>query len=121
MTAAGEANITISLTKSLSYCGVSRIAWYYTKKPRDPTINGRIESLIMVVAKTRPTYGACRMVAQLARQLGAPVNCKRVSGIYQKLGWTALRMCKSEIIRSGRRLPKPVELNQFWEVDMSYI
>ena len=30
-------------------------------------------------------------------------------------------MRKSEIIRSGRRLPKPVEPNQFWEADMSYI
>ena len=30
-------------------------------------------------------------------------------------------MRKSEIIRSGRRLPKPVEPNQFWEADMSYM
>ena len=30
-------------------------------------------------------------------------------------------MRKSEIIRSGRKLPKPVEPNQFWEADMSYI
>ena len=75
----------------------------------------------MVVAKTRPTYGTRRMAAQLARQLGAPVNRKKVSRIYRKLGWTAPRMRKSEIIRSGRRLPKPVEPNQFWEADMSYI
>ena len=30
-------------------------------------------------------------------------------------------MRKSEIIRSGRRLPKPVEPNRFWEASMSYI
>jgi hypothetical protein len=35
MTAAGEAGMTISLTKSLSYCGVSRTAWYYARKPGD--------------------------------------------------------------------------------------
>ena len=121
MTAAREASMTISLTKSLSYCGVSRTAWYYARKPRDPAIDGKMESLIIEVAKTRPTYGTRRMAAQLARQLGAPVNRKKVFRIYRKLGWTAPRMRKSEIIRSGRRLPKPVEPNQFWEADMSYI
>ncbi len=35
MTAAGEAGMTISLTKPLSYCGVSRTAWYYAGKPGD--------------------------------------------------------------------------------------
>ena len=35
MTAAGEAGMTISLTKPLSYCGVSRTAWYYARKPGD--------------------------------------------------------------------------------------
>ena len=82
MTAVGEAGTTISLTKSLSYCGVSKTAWYYARRPRDPAIDGKMESLIIVVAKTRPTYGTRRMAAQLTRQLGAPVNRKRVSRIY---------------------------------------
>ncbi len=86
MTAAGESGMTISLTKSLSYCGVSRTAWYYTRRPRNPAIDGRMESLIMEVAKTRPTCGTRRIAVQLARQLGAPVNRKRVSRIYRKLG-----------------------------------
>ena len=34
MTAAREASIAISLTKSLSYCGVSRTAWYYTAETK---------------------------------------------------------------------------------------
>ena len=89
MTAAREASMTISLTKSLSHCGVSRTAWYYARRPRDPAIDGRMESLIMEVAKTRPTYGTRRMAAQLVRQLGASVNRKKVSRIYRKLGWTA--------------------------------
>ena len=121
MRAAREASMTISLTKSLSYCGVSRTAWYYVRRPRDLAIDGKMESLIMEVAKTRPTYGTRRVAAQLARQLGAPVNRKKVSRIYRKLEWTAPRMRKSEIIRSGRKLPRPVEPNQFWEADMSYI
>ena len=47
MTAAREASMTISLTKSLSYCGVSRTAWYYERRPRNPAIDGRMESLII--------------------------------------------------------------------------
>ena len=81
MRAAREASMTISLTKSLSYCGVSKTAWYYARRPRDLAIDGKMESLIMEVAKTRPTYGMRRMAAQLARQLGAPVNRKKVSRV----------------------------------------
>ena len=80
-----------------------------------------MESLIMEVAKTRSTCGTRRMAAQLARQLGAPVSRKKVSGIYRKLGRTASRMREPGTIRSGRRLPKPVEPNQFREADMSYM
>ena len=97
---------------------MSKTAWYYARRPRDPAIDGKMELLIIVVAKTRSTYGTRRMAAQLTRQLGAPVNRKRVSKIYRKLGWTAPRMCKTEIIHSGRRLPKPVEPNHLWEADM---
>ena len=118
---AREASMTISLTKSLPYYGVSRTAWYCVRRSRDPAIDRRMESLIMVVAKTRSTYGTRRMAAQLVRQLGAPVNRKKMSRIYRKLEWTTPKVHKSEIIRSGRRLPKPVEPNQFWEADMSYI
>ena len=52
-----EASRTISLTKSLSYCGVSRTVWYYTRRARSVAINKRLESLIMEVARTRPAYG----------------------------------------------------------------
>ena len=86
MTAAMEASKTISLTKSLAYCGVSRTAWYYTRKPRDVAVDKKLESLIIDVARKRPTYGTRRMAAQLYRQLGAPVNRKRASRIYRKLG-----------------------------------
>lgn len=81
-----EASRTISLTKSLSYCGVSRTVWYYTRRARSVAINKRLESLIMEVARTRPAYGTQRMAAQLSRQLGAPVNRKKVSRIYRRLG-----------------------------------
>ena len=123
MTAAREASMTVSLTKSLSYCtvcpGPHGTMREEAKRTRRST--GRMESLIMVVAKTRSTYGTRRMAAQLVRQLGAPVNRKKMSRIYRKLEWTTPKVRKSEIIRSGRRLPKPVEPNQFWEADMSYI
>ena len=50
MKAARDASKTISLAKSLSYCGVSRTARYYARS-RDPAIDGRMESLIMEVGK----------------------------------------------------------------------
>ena len=43
---AREASMAINLTKSPSYCGVSMTAWYYAKRPRNPAIDGRMESLI---------------------------------------------------------------------------
>ena len=35
MMATREAGMTISLTKSRSYCGVSKTAWYHARGPRD--------------------------------------------------------------------------------------
>ncbi len=121
MTAAREACKSISLTKSLSYCGVSRTAWYYSKKPRVVAIDDAMKSEIMEIARARPTYGTRRMAAQISRQSGIPVNRKKVSRIYRKLGWTVPQMRKSEIIRSNKRLPRPTEPGRFWEADMSYI
>ena len=72
MTAAGEADMTISLTKSPSYCGVSRTAWYYARRSRDPTIDRRMESRIMEITKTRPTYGTRRMATSSLGSWGLP-------------------------------------------------
>lgn len=80
-----------------------------------------MESLIMEVAKTRSTCGTRRMAAQLARQLGAPASRKKVSKICRKPGRTAPGMRESGTIRSGRRLPRPVEPDRFREADMSCI
>ena len=111
--------MTVSLTKSLSYCGVSGTAWYHAGRPRDPAIDGRTESLIMGAARTGPACGTRRMAAQPAGRLGAPANRKKVSGICRKPGRTAPGMRESGTIRSGRRLPRPVEPNRFWEAGMS--
>ena len=82
MTAAGEAGMTISLTKSLSYCGVSRTAWYYARRPRNPAIDGRMESPIMEVAKTRPVRlpgSGLRAATALAIDMIAACLVARVS------------------------------------------
>ena len=120
MKAAAEARKSISLARSLLYCGISKTAWYYTKRPRNVATDHLMETKIMEIAEKRPTYGTRRMAAQLARQSGLPVNRKKVARIYQKLGWSTPGRRKSEIIRSNKKVPKPTAPNQFWEADMSY-
>ena len=50
MKAARDASKTISLTKLLFYCDVSRTAWHYTRSS-GLAIDGRMESLIMEAGK----------------------------------------------------------------------
>ena len=80
-----------------------------------------METKIMEIAEKKPTYGTRRMAAQLTRQSELPVNRKKVTRIYQKLGWSTPGRRKSEIIRSNKKVPKPTAPNQFWEADMSYV
>ena len=121
MKAAAEARKSISLARLLLYCGISKTARYYTKRPRNVATDHLVETKIMEIAEKRPTHGTRRMAAQLARQSGLPVNRKKVARIYQKLGWSTPGRRKSEIIRSNKKVPKPTAPNQFWEADMSYI
>ena len=74
MRAATEARKSISLARSLLYCGISKPAWYYTKRPKNVATDHLMETKIMEIAGKRPTYGTRRMAAQLARQSGLPVN-----------------------------------------------
>ena len=42
MQAVHEVNRGMSLNKTLRYCGVSKRAWYYVKKPRDVAIDANV-------------------------------------------------------------------------------
>ena len=117
-----EASDVMGLNKALKYCGLSKSAWYYTKKPRDIPIDSDMVEHIKEIATKRPTYGARRMAAQITRETDIPVNRKKIQRIYQKIGWIEPQKTKKDIIRTARRkLFKPAAPNQLWETDITYI
>ena len=81
MKAAAETRKSISLAKSLLYCGISKTAWYYTKRPRNVATDHLMETKIMEIAEERPTYGTRRMAAPLYSvftvECGMPRNSTR--------------------------------------------
>jgi putative transposase len=113
----------ISLRKALSYSGLSSCVYYYNKqqtkqaRPIDVTILEAVKRISI----ERPSFGTRRMAAILTRELGTPVNRKKVQRIFRALNWVSPAMKKSEIIRSAARLLKPEAPNTLWEADMTYI
>ena len=68
--AVGEARERMSLNKALAYCGMSKRAWYYTRRPRDVPIDVDATGRMRQIASRRPTYGTHRMAAQVSRETG---------------------------------------------------
>jgi len=120
MIAVKEMTNFMSLTKSLSYSGVSKTKWYYTKKPRSVSLNSGMVSSVQKMGASRPTYGTRRMAAALSK-LGKAVNRKQIQRIYRKLGWIEPAKSKNEIIRSNKKLLKPTAPNHLWQTDMTYL
>ena len=117
-----EASSHMSLNKALTYCGMSKRAWYYTNRPRDVPIDADAARKVRQVASRRPTYGTRRMAAQMARETGMPTNRKKIQRIYRKIGWIEPQKSKKEIIRASKRKRfKPSGPNQLWETDITYI
>ena len=113
MQAVRETSKEMSLNKALQYCGMSKHAWYYTKKPRDVMINAEITDKIRKISSKRPTYGTRRMAAQVARETGTPTNRKKIQRIYRKIGWNEPQNSKKDITRTSRRRKfKPDAPNQ---------
>ena len=98
-----ETSKEMSLNKALQYCGMSKHAWYYTKKPRDVLINAEVTYKVRKISSKRPTYGTRRMAAQVARETGIPTNRKKIQRIYRKIGWNEPQNSKNDIIRTSRR------------------
>lgn len=103
----------ISLNKSLSYSGVSKAKWYYTKKSRSISLNQTIVGMVQKTGASRPTYGTRRMAATISK-LVKPVNRKQIQRIYRKLGWIEPAKSKNEIIRSKKKRLKPTAPNRLW-------
>ena len=112
---------TLSLNKSLHYCGLSKTAWYHSARPRDVAINRAVSGAVQEIGHQRPTYETRRMAAAASRQLQTAVNRKQVQRIFRKLGWIAPRKTKKEIMPSSSRLFKPSAPNQLWRTDMTYV
>jgi putative transposase len=111
----------MSLRKALAYSGCSRRMYYYEPRRRN------IESDLIIVEKTkeialeRPCYGTRRMAAQLSRELGVPINRKRVQKIFHELNWVEPAKTKSQVIRSASRVVKATRPYEFWQTDMTYV
>ena len=122
MNAVSEAVEYMSLNKALQYCGVSKCAWHYTKKPRAIPIDANVTHRVRQIASRRPTYGTRRMAAQISRETGVSTNRKKIQRIYRKIGWNEPQKTKNDIIRASRRKRfRPTGPNQLWETDITYI
>jgi len=111
----------MSLRKALEYSGSSKQLYYYKSKQRKVALDIATVERVKEIALTRPSFGTRRMAAILTRELGVPVNRKKIQRIFRALNWTTPSMKKSEIIRSNAKLLKPEAPNILWEADMTYI
>lgn len=111
----------VGLRDALRYSGSSWNLYYHRDKPRtippDPRIVRKVEELIL----ERPSYGTRRVAAQLSRELGVPVNRKRIQKIFRALGYTEPAKTKNEIIRARDKAPKASRPCELWQTDLTYI
>ena len=110
-----------SLRDALRYSGSSWNLYYHEQSPRlippDPGIVNRVKEL----ALERPSYGSRRVAAQLSRELGVPINRKRIQRIFRTLGYTEPAKTKNEIIRAKDKAPKASSPFELWQTDLTYI
>ena len=112
----------ISLRKALQYSGCSRNLYYNREPtPRVIGLDPSVVDAVQRIALRRPSYGTRRMTAMLSRELGRPVNRKRVQRAYRALDWIEPSKRKSETIRSTTRTAKATRLYGLREGDPTYI
>lgn len=113
----------LSLRKALEYSGASRQLYYYRPKKdgRSVSLDPVTVELVKKIALARPSFGTRRMAAVLTRELGVPVNRKKVQRIFRGLNWVSPSMNKNEILCSHAKLLKPEAPNTLWEADMTYV
>jgi putative transposase len=110
-----------SLRSALECSGSSWNLYYHEQKPRvippDPFIVKKVEELIA----QRSSYGTRRVAAQLSRELGVPINRKRIQRIFRTLGYTEPAKTKNEIIRARDKAPKTASPYELWQTDLTYV
>jgi len=112
----------LSLRRALTHTGCSRSAYYYNTKKRNIPPDTSIVEKVQEEALKRPLYGTRRMAATLTRNLGRPINRKRIQRIYRYLGWIQPQKTKKQLLRAAYdRRPKPTKPNELWETDLTYI
>lgn len=111
-----------SLRNALRLSTCSRKAYYHHARRRSIPPDPYMVEKVREVTVQRPLYGTRRMAATLRRELGRPVNRKRIQRIYRHLGWTQPQRSKSQLLRTAYdRRPKPSRPNELWETDLTYI
>lgn len=112
----------LSLRKALRHSGCSRNGYYHHAKKRHTPSDPYIVEKTKQIVTQRPLYGTRRMAAQLSRELGVPVNRKRIQRIYRQLGWTQPAMRKKDLLRAAvNSRPRPTRPDELWEADLTYI
>jgi len=75
------------LRDALHLSGCSRRSHYYQTRKRTIPPDPYILEKVGEEALKRPLYGTRRMAVTLAKELGRPINRKRIQRIYRILGW----------------------------------
>jgi putative transposase len=112
----------LSLRKALRLSGCSRKAYYHHDKKRSIPPNPYMVEKVKKIAIQRPLYGTRRMAATLRRELGRPINRKRIQRIYRQLGWIQPQKRKNDLLRGAvNSRPRPTRPGELWEADLTYI
>ena len=107
-----EASQVMGLNKALKYCGLSKCAWYYAKKPRDMPIDPDIVEHIKEIGTKRSTYSTKQMAAQISRETGILTNHKKIQRTYQKIDGPSHKRQNDVICTAWSKLFKPATPNQ---------
>ena len=114
----------VSLNRALKYCGVSRQAYYYKKRPVERKVDMAVAKAVTRIASERPTYGTRMLAHTAAHEMGRPVNRKKVVRICNILDIKGPKMTKKQAIRAAKSKKVqfvPSAPYQLLEADITYI
>ena len=80
----------MSLNKVLKYCGIFKRQWYRKPKARMPKVDRCVVEMNSEIRDERQFYGAGRIVAEMFKRLGTPVNRKLVRRVHKRTNWNIL-------------------------------
>ena len=80
----------MSLNKVLKYCGIFKRQWYRKPKARMPKVDRCVVEMISEIRDERQFYVTGRIVTELSKRLGTPVNRKLVRRVHKQMNWNTL-------------------------------